>query len=88
MPNRIGIESVPDEEMEKWLQSRLDMATKDATVLTEEFLEVVELGQERNDPEIFAYARLLNHLAGLDAPTILRILSAYVWHGYKQQENK
>jgi hypothetical protein len=83
MPKDIGVEPVPDDEIEKWLKAKLSIAEEEAQKLASEFKEVIEMGEQKGDPEIFAYARLLNHLAELESPALLRILSAYVWFNQK-----
>lgn len=80
-----GLSAVPpnDEEMKEWLWSRLHKATGSAESLASEFREVIELGEENEEPAIFAYARLLTHLGEISQPELLEILSAFVWHNAK-----
>lgn len=85
--DRIGVDPVPsDEEKEAWLQKKLDQATDLAKELAAGFDDAAQYSKEQGEPEIFAYARLLNHVATLDTPTIIRILSAFVWHNNKGSE--
>lgn len=87
MTKRIGVDPVPDDaEKEQWLQDKLKTATELAKQLADGFEDAAQYSKEQNEPEIFAYARLLNHVAGLDQPTLIRILSAFVWHNNKGQE--
>lgn len=82
--DRIGVDPVPpDEEKEAWLKTKLGLAAVAATKLAADFDDAAQYSIEQGEPEIFAYARLLNHLASLDTPTLIRILSAFVWHNNK-----
>lgn len=81
------IESVPhipdDETMVKYLNGRYAEGNEEFLVIFNEFQEVVQLTKDNGEPIEFAYARLLNHLAELDAPVLLRALSAIIWRNSK-----
>lgn len=80
MTKRIGVDPVPDDEdLVKWLNERFKSSDEEYKTIFTEFQEVVSLTRENGEPIEFAYARLLNRLATLDAPVILRALSAVIW---------
>lgn len=83
MTNESGLSPVPnipdDESMVNYLNKLFAEANEEYWVIYHEFQEVVEMTKENGEPIEFAYARLLNHLADMDAPVILRALSSVIW---------
>jgi hypothetical protein len=80
MPDRVGLEPAPDDNnLVDWLEQRLKEADEQKEKLIEEFIDVVKYGQEEDEPYLFSYARLLNHLATLNTPDLIKILSAAIW---------
>jgi hypothetical protein len=76
----VGLEPAPDDDqLEEWLGHKIDEASEEMEALIEEFVDVVKAGQEEDEPYLWSYARLLNHLATLDSPKMLRVLSAAIW---------
>ena len=77
---KVGLHQVPDDEdMEDFLRSLLQEAKLELSSLITEFSDVVQYGDEEEEPKIFAYARLLNHLSQAKKPEIVRMLSAAIW---------
>lgn len=80
MTDHVGLNPVPDDaKLEDWLEELLEAANKEKESLLEEFVDVVQYGKNEGEPYLFAYARLLNHLASLDHPLLIHILSAAIW---------
>ena len=78
----------PDAELVRWLQEKIDEATYQAKNLSDEYFEVVQLCVDDQEPPEFAYARLLNRLRELKEVDLIRILSAFMWHGLKLQQGE
>ena len=88
MPDRVGLNPVPDDaKFSEWLEELLEAASNEKDFLLEEFVDVVKYGAENGDPKIWGYARLLNHLATLDQPLLIRILSAAIWQIMEADED-
>lgn len=80
MTGHVGLHSVPDDkDLAKWLRSLLIEANEEFLVYFNEWQEVVEMTEESKEPEEWAYARLLNNLATLDQPKLIRLFSAAIW---------
>lgn len=80
MTNYVGLEPVPDGEMEQWLSEKLESATEEMEETIQSLHEAVQYGVENDEPYIFSYARLLNHIANhMDHATMVKTLSASLW---------
>lgn len=78
--NRVGLTPVPDDtDIVKFLEKIKEDSSFKVNALVEEFEEVVHYGQEEGEPEIFAYARLLNHLAMVEHGDLIRMLATMVY---------
>lgn len=78
--NYVGPIPVPnDTNLADFLTKLRHEATLELEVLLSEFSEVIDYGKEEGEPEEFAYARLLNQLATIETPKLIRILSAAIW---------
>lgn len=80
MTKRVGLHYIPDDaDMAIFLEERLQEAKAELSVLITEFAEVLHYGEEEDEPKIFGYARLLNHLSETKNPELVRMLSAAIW---------
>lgn len=70
-----------DDHLAEKLRERIQLAIDEASEFLEEYRDVVEYSKGRGEPEEFAYARLLNHLAEVDNPRLIKILSAFIYVG-------
>lgn len=78
--NHVGLEAVPDDEdMVKWLRVKSNLAHLELLKYLEEYKEIVEYGESQEEPKEFAYARLLNNLATIEQPELIKMLSAAIY---------
>ena len=82
-PELESVPDVPDEEMVKWLRARFYISKVELLKYQSEFVEVMQVVNNEDDPVEFGYARLLNNLATLEKPQLVRMLSAMLWEAAK-----
>lgn len=82
MDKRVGLQPVPDDvDIENFLVGiKNDYQTKLSEILDQLRDAMVET-KKMNQPEIFAYGKLMNYLASeeISEPTIHKILAAALW---------
>ncbi|UOW93398.1 hypothetical protein SEA_LABELLE_73 [Mycobacterium phage Labelle] len=80
MERRVGLEAAPDDaQLEDWLGQKIDSANEEMEEILGDFVDMVKLSMDDGDPWLWNYARLLNFLATLDNPKMIRVLSAALW---------
>ncbi|AKU45361.1 hypothetical protein MADRUGA_71 [Mycobacterium phage Madruga] len=80
MERRVGLEAAPDDaQLEDWLGQKIDSASEEMEEILGDFVDMVKLSMDDGDPWLWNYARLLNFLATLDNPKMIRVLSAALW---------
>ena len=82
-PELESVPDVPDEEMVKWLRTKFYVSKVELLKYQSEFVEVMQVVNNEDDPVEFGYARLLNNLATLEKPQLVRMLSAMLWEAAK-----
>ena len=82
-PELESVPDVPDEEMVKWLRAKFYLSKVELLKYQSEFVEVMQVVNNEDDPVEFGYARLLNNLATLEKPQLVRMLSAMLWEAAK-----
>ena len=82
-PGLESVPDVPDEEMVKWLRAKFYLSKVELLKYLSEFVEVMQVVNNEDDPVEFGYARLLNNLATLEKPQLVRMLSAMLWEAAK-----
>jgi len=82
-PELESVPDVPDEEMVKWLRAKFYVSKVELLKYQSEFVEVMQVVNNEDDPVEFGYARLLNNLATLEKPQLVRMLSAMLWEAAK-----
>lgn len=82
-PELESVPDVPDEEMVKWLRAKFYISKVELLKYQSEFVEVMQVVNNEDDPVEFGYARLLNNLATLEKPQLVRMLSAMLWEAAK-----
>ena len=82
-PGLESVPDVPDEEMVKWLRAKFYLSKVELLKYQSEFVEVMQVVNNEDDPVEFGYARLLNNLATLEKPQLVRMLSAMLWEAAK-----
>lgn len=80
MTRRVGLEAAPDDaQLEEWLGQKIDAASNEMEEILGDFVDMVKLSMDDGDPWLWNYARLLNFIATLDNPKMIRVLSAALW---------
>ena len=82
-PELESVPDVPDKEMVKWLRTKFYVSKVELLKYQSEFVEVMQVVNNEDDPVEFGYARLLNNLATLEKPQLVRMLSAMLWEAAK-----
>ena len=82
-PELESVPDVPDEEMVKWFRAKFYISKVELLKYQSEFVEVMQVVNNEDDPVEFGYARLLNNLATLEKPQLVRMLSAMLWEAAK-----
>lgn len=77
---RVGLEAAPDDaQLEEWLGQKIDSASDEMEEILGDFVDMVKLSMDDGEPWLWNYARLLNYLATLDNPKMIRVLSVALW---------
>ena len=80
MDRRVGLEAAPDDaQLEEWLGQKIDAASEEMEEILGDFIDMVKMGMDSGEPWLWNYARLLNFLATLDNPKMIRVLSVALW---------
>lgn len=72
-------DSPSDEDLVKWLRAKFYTSQVELLQYQAEFNEVMQITNSEDNPVEFGYARLLNNLAEMDQPKLIRLLSVFMW---------
>lgn len=91
MTRRIGFEPVPeftDAELSEFLRKTISHDTDHVDELLVDLAETIEETKANGQEIGFAYAKLMNYLAGLEKPVRIHLCAAALWklHGQENAE--
>ena len=80
MAGHIGLIPVPDdEELSDFIRKMIENDSEACDRHTAELAETIEVTQEAEEPEEFAYARMLNFLESLEDKDLIHLCAASLW---------
>lgn len=88
--NVIGLHPVPpDAVLEDYIKETIKKDVENLDGQVELLWDAVETSLERDQPEVFAYAKLLNFLASdtLDKPDLVHLCAAAMWKLYEMERD-
>lgn len=92
MAGHIGLVPVPDDgELSEFIQKMIANDSETCDRHAAELAETLQFTQEANEPEEFAYARMLNFLAdSLEQKELIHLCAAAMWriHNLNQTPDK
>ena len=80
--DRVGFKRLPDDaNIEDWLNKLFLEYRAEMDQFGIELVETIQQTNKDEEPRIFAFAKMLNKLATMDKPQLIKILSAVMWEG-------
>lgn len=81
-PRRIGIRAVPpDADIARFLQQLIKEYEAKLNGVERGLADTVSQTAHDNEPEVFAFAKMLNYLATLTKPELIELLASSLWKG-------
>lgn len=85
--DRIGLKSVPpDVVLEEWLYNLFLEYRHETDNFGIELMDTIMQTHHERQPHIFAFAKMLNKLATMEKPDLIKILSAAMWHALGEED--
>ena len=79
----VGFTPIPkDADIAEFLQNLIKEQREELGATLKQLYDTIEQTHEAEEPTVFAFAKLLNFLASLEKPELVRLLSAALWEGY------